>query len=87
MTQFRSGVDVYNALMELAPKSKWVENTSYGHRGHGYMYHPKDISERLLNDVIGLVGWVVTTDGSCGLESSSEDYQVCFSMLKEKYKL
>lgn len=82
-----SAAHVYSLLVELLPTSRWVERTNYGHRGHGYMFHPKDVSQELLKDVIALLGDVVTTDGHCGVPCSQEDYQLCYDMLKEKYHL
>lgn len=82
-----SAYHVYSALLDLCPTSRWVERSNYGHRGHGYMHHPKDRSADILADVIALVGDVVTPEGHCCVSPSTEDFQLCFSMLKEKYKL
>ncbi len=75
--QFRSMDEVYSHLMSLLKKRDWNKTCT----------HVATVSLHILLDLNDLVGYVVTTDGRCGVSSTKEDCQIAYALLKEKYKL
>lgn len=68
-------------------RTRWVEDTSYGHRGYLFAPARADEIDQIAADVAALVGPGQTSDGYSYSTQDAGDYALCLRMLAEKWKL